>query len=652
MSTPNNLSNFLWSVADLLRGNYRQSDYGSIILPFTVLRRIDCVLAPTKEHVLKEAAMYASTGLSPELIIPKVIGLNFYNLSPLDFGKLLADPANIKANLLSYLQGFSSNVRDIFDSYEFPAMLDRLETSGILYMVVQRFASVDLHPDSISNADMGLVFEELLRRFAESVSDDAGQFFTPREVIRLMVNLLFSEDAEALTQKGVIRTIYDPTAGTGGMLSIAEEYLKHLNPAAEVVLFGQEMTPETYAICKGDMLIKGQDISNIKLGDTLANDGLPGRTFDYCLSNPPYGVDWKQSQEAVVQEHQRQGYAGRFGPGLPRINDGSMLFVLHLVAKMPRVEVKNGATVGGGRVGVVLNSSPLFTGDAGSGESEIRRYLLENDLVECIVGLPTDMFYNTGISTYVWVLSNRKSPERRGCVQLIDATSMFVKMRKPLSKKNKELSPEDIEAITAIHGNFEEGEYSKILRNEEFGYRQITVERPLRLRFELTAEKIAALESTKLTAQDTYGQIVKVLRSFPAGKVWMSRDKFLADLKTAGLSLSPAAAKLLVQELGEQSDDAEVCRDKKGNPEPSAALRDTENVPLVEDVDSYFRREVLPHAPDAWIDHDKAKVGYEIPFTRHFYKYVPPRNLDAIDADLKASTAEILSLLQEVMDAS
>jgi len=474
-----NLSAFLWSVADLLRGDFKQSDYGKVILPFTVLRRLDCVLEKTKAAVLKEHAERTKAKVNPEPFLIRTAGVGFYNTSPLDLKKLLGDQDHIGENLRAYVQGFSGPVRDIFERFDFATQIDRLQKAKLLYLVAEKFANVDLHPDRVSNADMGMVFEELIRKFAELSNETAGEHFTPREVIRLMVNLIFIEDGEALTQPGVVRTLYDPTGGTGGMLSVGEEHLLELNPLARLVMVGQELNPESYAICKADMLIKGQDIRNIIFGNTLSDDGLQGLFFDYMLSNPPFGVDWKKIEKFIRREAEQLGFAGRFGPGLPRVSDGSLLFLLHLISKM------RPAADGGSRFGIVLNGSPLFTGGAGSGESEIRRYVLENDLVEAIIGLPTDMFYNTGISTYIWILSNRKPEERKGKVQLIDASSFWQKMRKSLGSKRKELSPEHIEEITRLFGNFEEAEkdskpISKIFRNEDFGYRTITVERPLR----------------------------------------------------------------------------------------------------------------------------------------------------------------------------
>ena len=467
----------------------------------------------------------------------------------------MGDQDHIGENLRAYMQAFSPAVRDIFESFDFHTQIDRLAKSGLLYLVTEKFANIDLHPAVVSNAQMGAVFEELIRKFAELSNETAGEHFTPREVIRLMVNLLFIEDDDALSKPGVVRSLYDPTAGTGGMLSVAGEHLASLNPDARLVMYGQELNPESYAICKADMLIKGQDIANIIFGNTLSADGLHGKHFDYSLSNPPFGVEWKKIEKEIRKEAAEQGFNGRFGPGLPRVSDGSLLFLLHLISKMrPAVD-------GGSRFGIVLNGSPLFTGGAGSGESEIRRYVLENDLVEAIIGLPTDMFYNTGISTYVWIVSNRKPAARRGKVQLIDASSFWQKMRKSLGSKRKELSPAHIEDITRLFGDCREETrdgvpISRIFKNEAFGYRTITVERPER---------------------DAKGKIVLAAK----GK-------------------------------------------GKGQPVPDARLRDTENVPLSEDVETYFAREVLPHAADAWIDHEKTKTGYEIPFNRHFYVFHPP----------------------------
>lgn len=570
------LSSFIWSVADLLRGDYKQSDYGKVILPFTVLRRLDCVLEPTKAAVLAEHAARKKAKMNAEPFLLRKAKQSFYNTSPMNMKKLMGDQDHIRQNLLAYVDAFSPNVRDIFEHFEFQTQIDRLAKADLLYLVTERFSQIDLHPNEVTNSQMGLVFEELIRKFAELSNETAGEHFTPREVIRLMVNLLFIEDDDVLAKPGVVRTIYDPTAGTGGMLSVAGEYLAEHNPKARLTMFGQELNPESYAICKADMLIKEQDVGNIVFGNTFSEDGHSHKKFDYMLSNPPFGVEWKKVEKEVRREHETQGYNGRFGPGLPRVSDGSLLFLLHLISKMQP------AKDGGSRLGIVLNGSPLFTGGAESGESEIRRYVLENDLLEAIIGLPTDMFYNTGISTYIWILSNHKPGARKGKVQLIDASGFWQKLRKSLGSKRKELSDEHIAEITRLFGKFVEATngkkpISRIFKNEEFGYRTITVERPLR---------------------DKNGKIV----------------------------------------LGDKGK-------LKGKPQPDPELRDTENVPLTEDVKTYFKREVLPHALDAWIDEEKTKVGYEIPFNRYFYIFEPPRGLAAIDADLKACTERIKTMI-------
>lgn len=577
------LSSLIWSVAELLRGDYKQSDYGKVILPFTVLRRLDCVLEPTKKAVLAENAARSKAGINPEPFLLRKSKVSFYNTSPMDLKAILGDQDHIAFNLDAYIQSFSPAARDIFTRFKFGTQIEYMASKGLLYLVTEKFAAFDLHPDSVSNSEMGLIFEELIRKFAELSNETAGEHFTPREVIRLMVNLLFVEDDAVLSQPGVVRTIYDPAAGTGGMLSVAGEYLEEHNPDARLTMSGQELNDESYAICKADMLIKGQDVNNIIAGNTLSEDGHRGKKFDYMLSNPPFGVDWKKVERQVRREHEVDGYDGRFGPGLPRVSDGSLLFLMHLLSKMrPTVD-------GGSRFGIVLNGSPLFTGGAGSGESEIRRYVLENDLVEAIIALPTDMFYNTGISTYVWIVSNRKPAARKGKVQLIDASSFWQKMRKSLGSKRKELSDEHIARITRLFGEFKEATrldedgktevpLSRIFRNEDFGYRTITVERPLR---------------------DEAGNIVLGAK----GKL-------------------------------------------KGELQPDSSLRDTENVPLHEDVEEYFEREVLPHVSDAWIDHEKTKVGYEIPFNRHFYVYKPPRPLHEIDEELKAVSGRIMAMLE------
>ncbi|HHG3283627.1 TPA: N-6 DNA methylase [Vibrio parahaemolyticus] len=676
--TNNNFSStaaFLWSVADLLRGDFKQSQYGRIILPFTLLRRLECVLEATKPEVL---AKYETVKAMPieaqDKLLTHAAKLSFYNTSKMDLNRL--GETGVASNLESYIQSFSPNAREIFEHFDFFNTIDKLEEADLLYKVAKRFAATDLHPNTISNYGMGLVFEELIRRFAESSNETAGEHFTPRDIVELTTSLLFTNEEE-LTSSGLVRSIYDPTAGTGGFLSSGMEYVHKLNEKASLSAFGQELNPESYAICKADMLIKGQKVDNIKLGNTLSNDQLRNDKFDYMLSNPPFGVDWKKIQKQINDEHTQKGFEGRFGAGLPRVSDGSLLFLLHLISKMRPV------SEGGSRIGIILNGSPLFTGGAGSGESEIRRYILENDLLEAIVALPTDMFYNTGIATYIWVLSSHKPAHRKGKVQLINASKeraktggrgrsgggevegddenvFYAAMRKSLGSKRKELTPEAIDKIVQTYGQFAENDFSKIFDYKEFGYRRITVERPLQLAIypkdELRLEALQADNAWAKIDNITQQAILDALASFEQEK-YLSRDKFLKQLKArlAAVKLSAVQLKLIVKHLGEHDDEAEVCK-VKGQIEANPDLRDNENVPLTETVDDYFAREVLPHVPNAWIDESKTDpkdgevgiVGYEIPFNRHFYVYEPPRALEEIDADLDAVSADIMQLLQEV----
>jgi type I restriction enzyme M protein len=602
------LSSFIWSVADLLRGDYKQSDYGKVILPFTVLRRLDCVLEATKPAVLAELAEKTNAGLNPEAFLLRKAGQSFYNTSPMDMGRLMGDQDHIRENLFAYIQAFSPEVRDIFERFEFHAQIDRLAKAGLLYQVAEKFAGIDLHPEAVDNHEMGLAFEELIRKFAEISNETAGEHFTPREVIRLMVNLLFVEDDDVLSKPGVVRTIYDPTAGTGGMLSVAGEHLEAQNPDARLTMFGQELNDESYAICKADMLIKGQNVGNIIAGNTLSDDGHAHTKFDYMLSNPPFGVEWKKVEKEVRREHESQGFNGRFGPGLPRVSDGSLLFLMHLLSKM------RPATDGGSRFGIVLNGSPLFTGGAGSGESEIRRYLLENDLVEAIIGLPVDMFYNTGISTYVWIVSNRKPAHRKGQVQLIDASGLWRKMRKTLGSKRKEMTDDHIAMVTRLFGQFVEAQVATVF---DVGGKEI--------------ERVVLAEGEPPPPAPQGGKVnlAPLSRIFP-------NSAFGYRTITVERALRDEAGKIVLGERGS----------KKGKPQPDSALRDTENVPLSEAIEAYFKREVLPHAPDAWIDADKTKVGYEVPFNRHFYVFEPPRELAEIDADLLQVTDRIKAMIE------
>lgn len=646
-----NYTSFIWNVADKLRGSYRRSDYGKVILPFSVLRRLDCALEATKDEVLKQAEANQNEGAARDFILQKASGYAFYNTSPYDLRKLTGDPANLKQNLLSYVEGFSPNVRDVFERYDFATQVNKLDESDLLLLVLQEFLKLDLHPEVVSNAEMGLIFEDLIGRAMEASNEEAGEYFTPRDVVRLIVNLLFARDDEILSKAGVVRTIYDPTAGTGGMLSVADDYVRHLNPDARLTLFGQELNPESYAIAKTDLIIKGQQAENMVQGDTLTSDGHFGKTFDYGLANPPFGVEWKKQQDFVVKEYEDQGYNGRFGPGVPRVSDGSLLFLLHLVSKMRPV------SEGGGRIGIVLNGSPLFTGGAGSGESEIRKFLLEKDLVEAIVALPKDMFYNTGIATYIWLLDNDKPKERKGKVQLIDGTNHFEKLRKNIGSKRNAVSQQNIEELVKLYDNFEETEESKIFNTEDFGYTTITVERPLRQSWALTPARIEGAMDSKAFAKlplDKTDELKELLfaeaaldiESTSDQKAFTDRIKAIVD--ASPVELTAAQLKSFVAAFGERDENAPILEDAKGRPLPDTNLRDSENVPLSTDIDEYVAEEIAPHVKDFWLDRSKDKVGYEIPFTRHFYKYVPPRELEEIDADLNKLIAEISTLLREV----
>lgn len=657
------LASLIWNVADLLRGNFRQNYFGRIILPFTLLRRLECVLEPTKEHTL---ATYSDNKEKPEnilnMLLMRASGNSFYNTSKLKL-ETLSDRQTAE-DLISYIQSFSADAREIFEYFKFEDFILQLASNNLLYLVVKEFATFDLSPKNLSNYGMGIVFEELIRKFAESSNDTAGEYFTPRDIVHLVTSLVLTGEEERLKPNSII-SVYDPTAGTGGFLSEGDEYIQSVSNNVSVALHGQELNPESYAICKAEMLIKGQDVSNIKLGDTLADDQLQNSTFDIMLSNPPFGVDWKKIRKTITDEHTNKGFDGRFGAGLPRVSDGSLLFLMHLVSKMrDRKE-------GGSRIGIVLNGSPLFTGGAGSGESEIRRYLLQHDLVEAIVALPTDMFYNTGIATYVWILSNNKPAERQGKVQLIDATDKASKMRKSLGSKRNYIEENDQDEIVRLYGNFAETQTSKIFPIEAFGYRRITVERPLQLNFQTSAERIDTLFADeknshyrKLT-EENKANLRQALESLDANKLYLNRDNFTKDLTTAlkaqSLNFATAALRWVITSLSEQDENADICLNAKGEPEADTSLRDYENIPLLEcankpanqGVYEYFEREVLPHVPNAWIDESKCDpqdeelgvVGFEIPFNRHFYEFVPPRPLAEIDAELKASTDKIRAML-------
>jgi type I restriction enzyme M protein len=699
--THRELANFIWSICNLLRGPYKRNEYRKVILPLTVLRRFDCLLAPTKGAVLVEHAKVKAK--SENLVRPllqKAAGYPFYNVSPFDFSNLLNAPNDLASNLGAYINGFSKNVREIMERFAFDQQIVRMAEKNLLFQVIKRFATLDLSYERVDNVQMGYVFEELIRIGAEQSNEEAGEHFTPREVIRLMVNLLLGPEQD-LRRSHVVKTIYDPACGTGGMLSVAEEYIRQLNSEANPHLYGQDFNDEAWAVCKSDMLIKNENADNIVLGDTFTQDGFDhdkeGRkyTFDYMLANPPFGVEWKQQQSFIEKEANSLGYNGRFGAGLPRINDGSLLFLQHMLSKMRAPQE------GGSRIGIVFNGSPLFTGDAGSGESNIRQWVLENDWLEAVVALPDQLFYNTGISTYIWILSNHKEPRRKGKVQLIDARRFFVKMPKSLgNKRNKIGDPEDrasepnqIADITRIHGSFTDAEtrkfieedaitkqpvqrervVSKVFDNADFGFYKITVERPLRLNFQATPERITRLETeggfTKLATSNKKNETARIeeieaaqlrqeaIRSLLASfaekhgsTLYQDREQFRAALRALdrGVRLSAAELKAIENALGDRDEAAEICRDKHGKPEPDAELRDTESVPLKENIGTYFQREVIPHVPDAWIDETKTKVGYEIPLNRHFYVYEPPRPLEVIEAEIKTLEGEILALLREV----
>ena len=655
---------FIWSVADLLRGDYKQSEYGKVILPLVVLRRLDCVLEPTKAHVLDTFGRIEGKVDNVDPILCGASGEQFFNTSRLDLRRLLDDPSNIADNLRAYISGFSDGARDVIEKFDFDVQIAKLDRANLLYKVIGKFVDVDLHPDRVSNLEMGYLYEELVRKFSELSNETAGEHFTPREVIRLMVNLLFAEDDDLLRKPGVVRTMFDPACGTGGMLSVAEDHLRHLNPQARLEVYGQELNAETYAICRSDMMLKGQDASHIQWGNSFSEDRFDGERFDYLLANPPFGVEWKKVEDQVKNEAQTKGFAGRFGAGLPRINDGSFLFLQHMISKMKR------PADGGSRVAIVFNGSPLFTGAAGSGESEIRRWIIENDWLEAVVALPDQLFYNTGISTYFWIVTNRKAPERRGKVQLIDARESFTKMRKSLGEKRKQIADDQIADIVRVYGDYTDGERVKILPNESFGFMRITVERPLRLRWEVTADTLDALHASKVwnkLAEDAQAAVDGALSKFD-GSAPVAPATLTAAVKA--LSLKPAEVKAIVEALSVRDPDVDPVTDRTGNPEPDPELRDNENVPLpavtvsyetdvtgrldtIENrsaINDYLDSEVLPYVPDAWVDHTKTKLGYEIPLTRHFYKYVPPRPLAEIDAEIKQLETEIQALLAEVTE--
>lgn len=715
-----NLVGFIWNIANKLRGPYRPPQYRRVMLPMTVLRRMDCVLAPTKEKVLQQYEKLQAQGHTEDAI-HKILGKTasedreqpLYNISKYDFNKLLGDSDNIARNLISYIKGFSPKAREIFEKFNFEQEIEKLDNANRLFIIIKEFATLDLHPDEVDNLQMGYVFEELVRKFNEQANEEAGDHFTPREVIDLMAHLVYTHD-EDVYKRSIYRSIYDPTCGTGGMLSVSEKYIRKHNPDVNLGLFGQEYNPESYAICCADLLIKDEPVDNIILGDTLGDgktsDGHPGKQFHYMLANPPFGVEWKTQQSVVEKEHKDFGFDGRFGPGTPRINDGALLFLMHMISKMHRSPEEGGD---GSKIAIVFNGSPLFTGDAGSGESNIRRWIIENDWLDAVVALPDQMFYNTGIYTYIWLVSNKKRPERKGKIQLIDATKHFQKMRKSLGNKRNELgdgeksSPNHIAEITKLYADFkhdqkssltvdgEERICSKIFDNREFGFLKVTVERPLKLNFQVSPERIEKLklenafvklaeskkrkDAKKIEAEEAEGEkqqeaIIAMLDGMDGTKLYKNRDEFLkvlgAAIKKADLKIEAAVKKAILNALSERDDTADTCTDSKDNPEPDTELRDTELVPLPEDIsfplpidydakadnsklldlvrdhcEAYLTKKVKPHVPEAWIDHSKTKVGYEIPLNRHFYVYQPPRPLEAIESDIKKLEQDIIKML-------
>jgi type I restriction enzyme M protein len=725
VSKHNELTGKLWDIANRLRGPYRPPQYRLVMLPMIVLRRFDCVLEPTKEKVLSEhkrlvaantpeAAMVRllSRAADPHASDPKrKRNQPLYNVSPYTFEKLLADQENIAPNLIAYINGFSQNVRDIFEHFKFTDQIEKLDASNRLYSVLKEMANVDLRfADEDDNLHMGYLFEYLVMRFNEQANEEAGDHFTPREVIRLMAKLIYTGETDVYTP-GIYRKIYDPACGTGGMLSVSERYILGENTSANLGLFGQEYNDESWAICCSDMLIKDEPVDQIKLGDTLGDgkthDFHQSEAFHYMLANPPFGVEWKDQKGVVEKEHNELGFSGRFGAGLPPINDGSLLFLQHMLSKRIASPEEGGE---GSKIAIVFNGSPLFSGDAGSGPSNIRRWIIENDWLDAIVALPDQLFYNTGIYTYVWLVTNRKAEERKGTIQLIDGTRFFRRMKKSLNNKRNEIGDDQINALTKLYGNYRDGEtapvvvdgeeeervVSKVFPNQAFGFLKVTVERPLRLNFQTTTERIARLDdqtaftnlavskkrkdAKQIAAEEEAGReqqaaIRALLESMDASKLYMDRAEFDADLsaaaKSAGVKIAATVKKSIFAAIGERDPAAEICRDKKGNAEPDSELRDTENIPLPLDaapppietcrddaltlalndmfgevIDDYMDNEVLPHVPDAWVDWSKTKIGYEIPVNRHFYVYKPPRPLAEIEADIQSLEGEIATLLK------
>jgi len=658
MPDHNYFSNLIWQIADLLRGPYRPPQYERVMLPLTVLRRFDCVLAPTKPAVVKRYELVRDRykGEALDRVLDKVAGQRFHNHSPLDFARLKGDPDHVEKHLLSYIQGFSANVRRIFDYFELETEIEKMREANILFLVVSKFAEVDLHPTSVPNEQMGLIFENLIRRFNELANETAGDHFTPREVIRLMVSILFIHDDKLLATPGTVRKLLDPACGTGGMLAEAQNYLREHHAAARLYVYGQDYNKRAFATAAADMLMKQVDHNgggeNVKYGDSFTDDQFAGQRYDYFLTNPPFGVDWKKQQKEIQREHDKSGFDGRFGAGLPRVNDGALLFLQHMIHKFEPVrpaEQKHGS-----RLAIVFSGSPLFTGGAGSGESEIRRWIIENDWLEAIIALPEQMFYNTGIGTYVWIVTNRKEKRRKGKIQLVDARGIWsaggsADNKRSLGDKRRHMTAQQIEEVVRLYGRLEESPVAKIFRNAEFGYTRITVDRPLRLRFQITPERSDAFLSHYPDLADDLGAIQAVLGTTPHLD-WNALSAHIDSLLRRRRANWKAPVRKAFQTIfTESSSDAEPV--KGSGPTGLAAdatLRDFENVPLEEDIDAYFVREVQPHAPDAWMDRSKDKVGFEINFNRHFYVFTPPRTLAEIDAELEEAESEVVRLLRQV----
>lgn len=657
---------FIWDIADLLRGPYKRSEYQDVILPFTVLKRFDCVLSDTKKEVLGKYEQFKDKFENKDHLLKSAThGLSFYNYSKYDLNTLLQDPEHIEQNILYYLDSFSQNVQDIFENFGIKSQIEKLAKANLLFKLAKKFSEskIDLHPNAVSNYEMGMIFEELVRKFAEQSNEEAGEHFTPRDVIDLMTVIMFTEVKNEIKGKHKIKRIYDPACGTGGMLTSAKDYIhKNINDSIEIVLYGQEVNPKTYAIAKADMLLKGEGSDNIKGPySTLSEDGFENEKFSYLLSNPPYGRKWENDEEEVKKEAETMGFDGRFGAGLPRINDGQLLFLQHMISKMKL----NGET---SRISVITNGSPLFTGDAGSGESDIRKWIIENDMLEAIIALPNQLFYNTGIHTYIWILTNHKQKERIGKIQLVDATSFWKKMKKSLGNKRQELNEEHIKKIQDLYHEFKDQGKSKIFNNEDFGYTKVIVERPLQLNYQVNderlenlyaysafvklaeskAKKIEVKEKEEKEGKELQNKITEKLKSI-GDKLYKNWDEFEKEVKEVvkEFKLTPAFIKNIILSLSEHDETADYVLDKKGNKQPDSNLRDNEKIKLTEDIEEYFKREVLPYYKDAWMDRSKDKIGYEINFTKYFYKYIPPRNLDEIEKDIKGVTSEIDVLLKE-----